>query len=493
MDIRLAANLHAGITVTELAGSEAPLRFRRQPIVAMLGRTATGPVNEPTTVTSIRDYARVFGESLAGAWLPEAVEQFFAAGGRDLVVVRLVNGARPATLELPAIAGGLTLQSRFPGQGEALRAEIELAGQTGGRLRLTLQRVANGSIVDQEFFHDLTLSELDDRYIGAELADSRLVHLAGTHSSAALARAAGSRLSLVSEPGADGDPLSDYDLIGSPTDGSGLFALDSLPQVDFIHAPPEQSQLAQPAVFTAVASRYCEQRGALLVIDPPTDAKAPDLSRSSMGLPLIRYWPPVVDRRAPSQRVPVAGAVLGALSRFQHDGYGDFGFRAEATRIGRRYQPDPAVGQSNLGALAEAGVFVLAPRRDQTLGIHAASLYVPALGRRCSLHTLRLTLLIERALAEGTRWIVIHEREPDAWLTLSNQVSEFLERLVRSGLIVEPYRVRCDAITNVAGVRERGETSFRVSFRPRELAAALTLAITQAPSGARITRAAFSD
>ena len=493
MDIHLAAILSAGITVTELAGSEAPIRLCRQPVVAMLGRTATGPVNEPVRLGSLGEFTRRFGGPVAGAWLPDAVAQFFAAGGRELVVVRLVNRAAAGRLVLPTAAGGLTLTSRFPGSAESLRATVELPEQTG-RLHITLQRLIDGQIADQEFFRDLSLDDVDDRFVGTELGTSRLATVADRGAAdAGTAGRSSSRLVITGEPGCDGSPLTEYDLIGSPAEGSGLFALDAAEQIDFVYVPPEDAVTDYRPVFSAVASRYCAGRSALLVVDPPATALAADTSRTAIGLPSIRYWPPVVERRDPERRVPIGGALLGALAHYQFVGYGDFGFRAECTGIGRRYVADPAAQQHNLGALGESGVFVLAPRRDQTLGIHAATLYVPGLGRRCSLHTLRLLLVIERSIAESTRWVIVAENKPDVWLALSTQVSAFLDRLARGRLITADFRVRCDAITNAGMPSGQGATGFRVTLSPRELAEPLTFTVTQTPAEAHVARAAFTD
>src|SRR5690348_11650735 len=79
-------------------------------IAAFVGRALKGPVNEPVLVRSFADYARIFG----GLWQPStlsyAVEQFFENGGRCAVIVRVVNGARPPTLTLPASNGRLILR-----------------------------------------------------------------------------------------------------------------------------------------------------------------------------------------------------------------------------------------------------------------------------------------------------------------------------------------------------------------------------------------------
>ena len=75
----------------------------------------------------------------------------------------------------------------------------------------------------------------------------------------------------------DGDagaPLTDYDVIGSPEAGSGLFALASAEDVRFVCIPPlERDRHAAPGGLL-VASRLCRERHAPLLVDPPPPRRA---------------------------------------------------------------------------------------------------------------------------------------------------------------------------------------------------------------------------
>ena len=85
-------------------------------VTAFVGRTLKGPVSQPLAVRSFAEFQQHFG----GLWQPStlsyAVEQFFENGGREARIVRVVNGARPPTITLPAGSGALRLdgaQSRL--------------------------------------------------------------------------------------------------------------------------------------------------------------------------------------------------------------------------------------------------------------------------------------------------------------------------------------------------------------------------------------------
>ena len=72
---------------------------------AFVGRTLRGPVNQPVLITSFAEFQHMFG----GLWQPSplgyAVEHFFDNGGREALIVRVVNGARSSTLTLSAGPG----------------------------------------------------------------------------------------------------------------------------------------------------------------------------------------------------------------------------------------------------------------------------------------------------------------------------------------------------------------------------------------------------
>ena len=105
----------AGIQVREEAGFEQTVAEAPTAITAFVGRCLRGPVNRPVSLASFADFQRVFG----GLWQPStlsyAVEQYFENGGRVAIVVRVVNGARCCTLQLPAGDGTLDLQALAPG------------------------------------------------------------------------------------------------------------------------------------------------------------------------------------------------------------------------------------------------------------------------------------------------------------------------------------------------------------------------------------------
>ncbi len=75
---------------------------------------------------------------------------------------------------------------------------------------------------------------------------------------------------LASNPdGDDGDPLTNYDIIGDARSGTGLFALLGEHTFNFLCVPPlsREQDVGLPALL--VALRLCRERQAMLLVDPP--------------------------------------------------------------------------------------------------------------------------------------------------------------------------------------------------------------------------------
>src|ERR1700685_3671331 len=160
-----------GIQVEEERGPDQTIARLGTARTAFVGRTLRGPVNRPVFISSFTEFQHVFG----GLWQPSplgyAVEHFFDNGGREALIVRVVNGARPATLTLSTGGAQLRLRAVRPGTREFLRASVDYdnipAEDTDG-FNLTVQRVrvqGTAQVEDQEIFHKLSLAPAADGYL----------------------------------------------------------------------------------------------------------------------------------------------------------------------------------------------------------------------------------------------------------------------------------------------------------------------------------------
>ena len=118
----------SGIEISQLGGADRAIDRAPTGVGAFVGRTLKGPVSRPVPVRSFTEFQQTFG----GLWQPStlsyAVEQFFENGGASAYIVRVVNGAKPPTLTLPAGRGELRLIALHPGSREYLRASVDYDG-----------------------------------------------------------------------------------------------------------------------------------------------------------------------------------------------------------------------------------------------------------------------------------------------------------------------------------------------------------------------------
>lgn len=89
---------------------------------AFVGRARRGPVNQPISLSSFADYERDFGGLWAASAMSSAVRDFFANGGTEAIIVRLVRGAStpsPGDDDMTDANASLILEDFLPPEGEA--------------------------------------------------------------------------------------------------------------------------------------------------------------------------------------------------------------------------------------------------------------------------------------------------------------------------------------------------------------------------------------
>jgi hypothetical protein len=443
---------------------------------AFVGRTLRGPVNQPILLTSFADFQRVFG----GLWQPSllgyAVEQFFDNGGREALIVRVVNGARSASLTLRAGAQTLKLQALRPGTREFLRASIDfdnIAPEDSALFNLTVQRVrAHGTaqVEDQEIFERVSVTPSHERYLPVAIMQSELIRLKGEmpaqRPDPTLDPASGLATAYVSSnsDGDDGAPLTDYDLIGSATERSGIFALSHAEYFNFVCIPPlSRDQDVGPSALL-VAARYCKERRALLIVDPPLswqtadDALAGLRNWSFTNENALMYFPRVLAHdklRGHFESFAPCGAVAGMLAR-QDEVSPVFGPEDREEPVLRPgFRPACLVSEDRRIRLAALGVNTLHATRSTTrAGVRPRTLAAGSaanadwgyLARR------RLALFIVNSIERGTRWAATNLSAETAGIVAS-QVRAFFETLHEAGAFGErrtdeAFFVICDQRIN---------------------------------------------
>ncbi len=423
---------------------------------AFVGRALRGPVNRPVRISSFADFHSEFG----GLWQPStlsyAIEQFFENGGRTARVVRVVNGARAATLTMPVPHGPpLTLEACCPGTREFLRAAVDydnIAPADSDSFNLVIHRVrAPGSehVEDQEIYERVSVSPDSPRHVSLVLADSLLVRLrtpvplerpALTHRGDGRAFAS----YVNSNPdGDDGGPLTDYDVIGSATEHTGLFAFGEEDPFNFLCLPPLSRDHATGPSVLLVAKRLCRERRSLLMVDPPADWSTP--AAALAGLRNFHFasddalmyfpWIQAYDRlRGRFESFPPGPAAAGMLARLELARPLWAAAEAEDGPLRPGLRPACVVPEEWRKRLAEVGVNTLQAVRPRR-AVRARTLA----GARASmpdwryLGSRRLALLVVESVLRGTRWALFEPPGHKLWWQMEKQVGEFLNSLEQEG------------------------------------------------------------
>jgi len=182
----VADSLASGVQLEHKSRTDHAIERVPTGVVAFIGRTLKGPVNQPLAVKSFVEFQQHFGGLWQPATLSYAVEQFFENGGREARIVRVVNGARPPTITLPAAGGALRLVALNPGSREYLRASVDYDGLSAAeheRFNLVVQRVRTAGselVEDQEIYRRVSIVPGAGRFITEVLLESRLVRVAGS-------------------------------------------------------------------------------------------------------------------------------------------------------------------------------------------------------------------------------------------------------------------------------------------------------------------------
>jgi hypothetical protein len=460
---------------------------------AFVGRTLRGPVNRPVFIKSFAEFQHVFG----GLWQPSllgyAVEQFFDNGGREALIVRVVNGARSATLTLKAGEQALQLQALRPGTREFLRASVDFDNIGADELEvfnLTVQRVraqGTGQVDDQEIFHRLSVSRSDERYFPSAVAQSALIRLVGEmptrRPDRTLDPASGLATAYVSSnsDGDDGAPLTDYDLIGSSLDHTGVFALHQAEYFNFLCIPPLSRDRDVGPSALLVAARYCKERRALLIVDPPSIWQTADDALYGLrdwnfsNENALMYFPRVLAHdklRGHFESFAPCGAVAGMLARYDEGAPVWFTADREEPILRPGLRPVCLVGEDRRIRLAGLGVNTLqavrsAGRMNVRLRTLAAGNTANADWRYLSAR--RLALFILSSIEQGTRWVVAAGYSAEVAGTLTAQVRAFFEGLYDAGTfgtrrVDEAFFVICDERVQTSASLSCGEVQFVIGF-----------------------------
>lgn len=459
-----------GISVVEIPPRGQVIPVTRESIAAFIGPAPRGPVNIPVAIRSLDEFLGRFGVPGYLSRMEFLLYQFFENGGTLAIVVRVCRVAHRNRISLPGPAGELSLEAVNPGPLEHLRASVDYEGITAGdrrRFNLVIHRCrspAHPLVEEQETYAGVTVDPEGPDYVGDALAASALVRLQGAAPAERPTRTIGGDnvqpvRYVYSRSAWQGDNTpTDYDLIGSREESTGLFALEQVPWVDFVYLVPGVSGATLGPVALFAADRYCAERHALLVLDPPeawgsvAEVARVQRQRGFASPNALTYFPALESppHLAVGGHLSAAGAIAGALCAAGLDLAG-----RPVLALGRT-RPALALEEPEVHQLARLGVNALVrpvPGRIELGGLVTLARSGGVATSWNNLRQRRVALFILSSIARHTRWGAFDAASPAVWEEVRAQVGVFLAALHSRGLLAgaserEAFYVKCDLDTN---------------------------------------------
>lgn len=443
-------------------------------MTAFIGPAPRGPVDIPVAVRSVDEYLSRFGAAGHKSRLELLLQQYFENGGKSAVVVRVARSGRCNRIVLPGSAGPLLLDALNPGPLEHLRAAVDREGMVDSdRFNLVVHRCTSPEtplVEEQESFSKVSVLPDQADFIGDVLANSRLVRLAGTApaepplSTRRSATGPSADYVFCRADWSDADAPTDYDLIGSREEGTGLFALNQVPTVDLICLVSGVSGESLGPVAMFAAERYASRRRAMLIFDPSNEWSSigelvsSQRARKFASPNALTYFPMLENppEAAISGPLSAAGAIAGMLAAGDEQA-GPWALPGGnvALALGRS-RPAVALAEAEIGQLRRLGVNALARFSPSRVAMHGPVTLARFGGFANSWNDLRVrrtALFILGNIERYTRWAVFEKHGPALWADVRAQVVELLSAVhARGGLAGDraqgAFYVKCDADNN---------------------------------------------
>ncbi|MFN2166398.1 MAG: hypothetical protein ACK2U9_09060, partial [Anaerolineae bacterium] len=387
-----------------------------------------------------------------------------------------------------------------PGRREWLRASVDYDGvdpQDKDCFNLVVQRVRvpnSERVAEQEIYARVSVVPGADRYIADELLESGLVRVSGavppSRPAPTASGAPGYPVTWIASgaDGSDGAALTDYDMVGSLAGGTGLLALQALPRVDLLCLPPGPDGRRPGATLLLSALRYCRQRHAILLLEPPADTADTAAALAWLdglniaGENAAAFFPGLGSLGGGAPR-PVCGAVAGALARSGS---------ASAPMVGGGLRPALEVPPEDRRRLFSAGINVVVRSAGGRLVVEGDRTLAPAEGGVPAFRSLaarRLALGMEETLLHGTRWVLFDTPGPGRTEDLRRQLEAWLESMRFAGRLAgdreDAWFVDLSAL-EAAGEEARKHVEFALGFAPRRPREFVILRVVHGIQGGRV-------
>jgi uncharacterized protein len=509
---------YPGVYIEEIASGVRTITGVATSITAFVGRALKGPLSEPIRVQNFSEFQRQFGGLWRESTMSYAVQQYFLNGGQDALIVRVYSGVETNDTAKLTV-GTLILKATSPGLwGSRLQAFVDYETKDKKDpiptlFNLTVQLLESSSsdrLVATETFRNLSTDNNSPRFykkiieLESELVDADLPDLSGRPSETPKVdgKIQPEKPSLI---GGDGNAITDINIVGADLrlERRGLYALDKADLFNLLCIPPLTRDIDVSLDTLSAAVKYCQDRRALLLIDPPSEWKdikkaeaGIDLVLSTLGgeaiaknaaifFPRLKMADPLQENRT-EEFVP-CGVVAGIFARTDVTrGVWKAPAGIEAGILGVRELSYKMTDGEN-GRLNPLGLNCIRLFRNygnvlwgsRTLAgsdaIASEWKYIPVR---------RLALFLEESLYRGTQWVVFEPNDEPLWAQIRLNLGAFMNNLFRQGAFQgktprEAYLVKCDRETTTQNDINLGIVNVVVGFAPLKPAEFVIIKIQQ--------------
>jgi Bacteriophage tail sheath protein len=300
--------------------------------------------------------------------------------------------------------------------------------------------------------------------------------------------------------GTDGSDVGEAQFTGTGFDAEkkGLYALENADLFNLLCIPPFSFTTDITSGLVSTSAAYCEQRRAVLLLDPPSSWTSKNTAKSqfpttfsnlsdhaAMFFPRVRKANPLHDNQI-EDFVP-CGAIAGVFARTDAQrGVWKAPAGQDATLTGVIDLSVPLTDNEN-GELNPLGLNCL--RGFPIIGrVVWGSRTLRGADQLASewkyIPVRRTALYIEESLYRGTKWVVFEPNDEPLWAQIRLNVGAFMHDLFRQGAFQGntprlAYLVKCDSETTTQNDIDQGIVNILVGFAPLKPAEFVIIKIQQ--------------
>jgi len=496
----MTAYLRPGVYVQETLNPVAPVvGANSDSVAAFIGANARGPLT-PTLVTSWSDYINKYGSWSSNNNLALAVFLYFANGGSQAYVQRVVTGSTAAATRTfqdraGSPANTLTLSAANPGVwGNGINVSIQNSPGATGYFDLIVYSGGTSASYKVETFTNLSMTATDTRY-AVSVINSQSAYLVAVDAGSSATGASRNPSTVTNQAlasGADGTVPADTDI------ATAVSGFDTVLQSLILNAPGITSATAVNTLLSYALNR----NDVFVVIDPVNDTVANQLTlaasytQTSFG---AVYYPPITindpTNTTPGTVIAAAnpgGAIVGKYAATDKSRGVWKAPAGISVRLAGAVSV-PALTNANLDAMNSAaapvnairfisgsGIVVMGAR---TLQAGYASMYVPVR---------RSLIYLEKALVDLTNFAIFEPNDTVLYRRITAVVGSFLNNFWRQGGLRgasadQAFFVLCDTTNNTLATVEAGQVNIQVGVALQRPAEFVVINIGQFDGGATVT------